>query len=308
MPIGADRRRPALADALDRLGQWRGQVDLELEDGLRQIEAEEDAVLRGLMEFERQLLALATLKAGQGQRREWAEAALRKRSWEAVRKALAVDRAMLVQRAAALSHAWVEQRQKLGEELHRLRLDGLIEEAQRLKERLSQTGLPMLTRTSLEQRLQQVEGRLHPHLRAMEKVPRLDLPPAGVGVVVTPEPAEGPVQALLALLPVPWNVYSNWPTRSEDLASRLAWRIIAAFYRLLHQIGATDAPVRFSPVEDGLSLSIWLGDHQVPLDLRDRAMEAIQSVHEDAEELEAVGLEVYGFWLSPDLVDLEESP
>lgn len=308
MSIAADRRRPALADALDRLGQWRTQIEADLDGGLSQITAEELAVQRLLREQERQLRALAELKKDQQQRKFHAEQALRKRSWEAVRKALAVDRALLVQRAAALSHARVQQRHKLGDELRRLRLDGLGEEAQRLRDRLAQPSLPMLTRTGLEQRLQQVEGRLHPYLIALEQTPKLDLPPAGVGVVITPEPAEGPVQALLALLPVPWSVYGSWHTRAEDLSSRLAWRIIAAMYRLLQQIGAGDAPVRYSPLDDGLSLSVWLGDHLVPEDLRDRAMEAIQSVQENAADLEAVGLEVYGFWLSPELVDLEDLP
>lgn len=308
MSVTPDRRRPALADALDRLGHWRAQIDDELDGGLQEIEAEESEIRRGLVELERQLRALGALKTEVQQRKTLAEEALRKRSWQAVRKALAVDRAVLVQRAAALSNASVEHRARLGEEMRRLKLDNLGEEGLRLKERLAQAGLPMVTRSSLELRIRQIEEKLSPHLQAMDQVPSLDLPPIGVGVVVTPEPAEGPVQALLALLPVPWSVYSHWNSRTEDLASRLTWRMIAAFYRMLNQMGAANAPVRFSPMDDGLSLSIWLGDHLVPSDLKDRAMEAIQSVHEDAADLEAVSLEVYGFWLSPELVDLEELP
>ena len=86
---------------------------------------------------------------------------------------------------------------------------------------------------------------------------------------------------------------------------QLAWRILAATYQLLAQVSASDAPVQFMEVSGNLAIQVWLGDHQVPDDFRERTMEAIQGVPADAAELESAGVDVYGFWLKPELVGLE---
>lgn len=57
--------------------------------------------------------------------------------------------------------------------------------------------------------------------------------PAGIGVLVSAEPASGPTRALLVVLPVPYAVYEEGAHRGEDLATALAFRSVAAVHELL---------------------------------------------------------------------------
>ncbi len=303
--------QPALAQALEELNRWRATVESSVLAGLDSVEAEEAAIQRSIAELERQLRALRSMRERQTRQRDVIGQELKARAWQAVLTSLTEDRARLMERAALLQQAMVQARADVLEGVREVpgraaELDGLVTEAVRLRERLQTPGLPAYSRPGVEARLSQVMARLQPVLEAMEQVPDLELEPAGVGVVLASGPAGGPPQLLLLLLPVPYAACTDWNSRPDDIAARLIWRTTLAIHRMLRRIGATTAPIRLIEVEGNLGIEIWLGDHAVPDDLQEISLEAIQSVQEDAPELVAAALEVYSFWLAPELVDLEE--
>lgn len=126
--------------------------------------------------------------------------------------------------------------------------------------------------------------------------------PAGIGLVVASSPPSHDPRIVLWILPIPFSVYKEWNLRSPDLCSAFCWRVCAAFFKLLRQWQVFDAPLQAIDLEGNLGLQTWIKG-PLPDDLQDQVMEAIQSLQAACVELEEVGLELYGFWLQPDLLD-----
>jgi hypothetical protein len=78
--------------------------------------------------------------------------------------------------------------------------------------------------------------------------------------------------------------------------------MVAAVTVLVAELGAPEAPLRYADLQGSLALQVWLGDHLIEGDLRERALERIGGAAEVGVELEAAGVEVYALWLAPELL------
>jgi hypothetical protein len=198
---------------------------------------------------------------------------------------------------------------QLDRELEEPELAGAVEEYLKFREaETSLAAMPPDYRDAIVSQHRRVLRRLEPYINAANAgPPPLDVPPVGIGVVASADPAEGVPEALVVVLPVPFAVYGEWNKREEDLASQIAFRLVAAVIQLLSSLGAADAPLRYVEVHGCLAIQVWLGDHEVEGDVRERALEAISGAAEEAPELWAAGVELYAVWLKSELLTEEPS-
>jgi hypothetical protein len=290
---------PSLLRMLDDVAAWREQAGREAEAALAAIAAEEDAVARAALEAERRKSALAAIRREEEERLASLDDAALQRKRTSVRTSLELDRALLEERAAALRRAQAERDAEAA-----LGLDHPSMERHLLAWLEARAAAAAARETDAESRLaRDVRQALAPYIDvAHGPPPSIGLPCAGVGVLVSADPPVGVPEAFVMVLPVPEAVYTQASARAEDLCTLLAYRLVAALYRLLGELDAAGAPVRFETVQGNLTIQVWLGDQLVPDDLRERAMDAVAAAVDGAPELAAAGLEVYAVWLTPDLL------
>ncbi len=123
-----------------------------------------------------------------------------------------------------------------------------------------------------------------------------------VGVVASAFPSGGPPEAVVMVLPIAWDLYLAGAFRPEDVSSFVAYRVVSVVSGLLADLGAGEAPVEYLELDGNLALQVWLGDHPVGGDLRDRVLARIAAAVEGSRVLEDAGIAVVGQWVSPDLI------
>jgi hypothetical protein len=284
---------------LDEAVAWRDRVCGEAEAALALVTSEEQVARRVMVESQRQHAALVAIRREEEERLSALEESALQRKRSCVRQAMIQDRGLLEERAARLSDAWARRDADLGHGLDDVALLSAVRQYVELQESAA-SGEAVEVEAQLAPSARRV---LEPYLDAAAlPPPRLDLAPVGVAVLVSADPPVGPSEALVMVLPVPWAVYAEGTLRAEDLCTHLAYRLVAALYSLLGAMGAAQAPVRFAELQGCLAVQVWLGDHAVEEDLRDRVLEAISAAVEEAPELEAAGVEVFAVWLTPDLL------
>lgn len=297
--------RSALITSLDEAGRLQESHAREIDVALVEIGREEGYARKAMEEAQRRLLALAELRAEYEERQSCLQAGGLDRERRAVAEGLARDRATLELRAGAAAGA-LEAR--LEEARQRVESDGELAGAltEVLRYREMEPGLdrmPPSYRQALQDRFARATRRLAPVAQLVGGPgPRLDLPTAGVGVVLAVDPPEGRPQAMVVVLPIPFDVYEAWTGRGDDLCARLAWRTVAGVHHLLAALHAADAPVRYLEVHGCVAIQVWLGETDVGADLADRAVEALASAWDRAAELDSAGLEVYTVHLRPELL------
>lgn len=297
----------ALVCVLDEVTRERSRLEVDLDGALTEIEREEASSRRAIEEGQRRLAALRELRREHEARLAGLATEMHQREWAAVRDGLGEDRDRLVARASLVHEAIVARESALNAELRQPELATALVEYQKYRE--AEPGLaamPADYRAALTEQHRRVLRRLDPYISAANAgPPPLGVPPVGVGVIATVDPFEGRAQALVVVLPVPYEVYAEWSRRPEDLCSHLSYRMVAVVFRLLAVLGAPDAPVRYVSVHGCLAIQVWLGDHEVEGDLRERSLELIAMISEEAPELWAAGVELYTLWLRPDLLGEE---
>ncbi len=288
---------PALLRMLDEVASWRDRVGLEADEALTAIAAEERAARRDLEEAQRRHGALLAIRREEEERLGTLEEEALRRKRASVRNALLEDRSLLEDRAAALGELQARREADLSARLDDPDMAPFVEEyleAQAAAGGAQESELLLSPETAT---------RLAPFIVAAHAPPEpLTAPPVGVGVLVSADPPVGSPEALVMVLPVPWAVYAEGTLRAEDLCTWLAYRLVGSLYQLLTDLGAAHAPVRFSDLQGNLAVQVWLGDHPLEEDLRERVLEGIAAAVDGAAELEAAGVEVYAVWLTPDLL------
>lgn len=282
---------------LDAVASWRSQVGRALDDTLTAIAAEERTVRRELDEMQRRYGALGTIRREEEARLSSLEEEALRRKRASVREALAVDRALLEERAGMLTEVHAAQDEAFAAGLDE---PDVAEAVHAFLDHQEHGASVVEALDALS-----TEGRrlLEPYLAAaVAAPPPLPVPMAAVGVLVSADPPVGSPEALAMVIPVPWAVYADGTARPEDLCTLLAYRLVGALYKLLGTLGAAHAPVRFSDIQGNLGVQVWLGDHPIGEELREQVLEGISDAVAGAPELEAAGLEVYAVWLTPDLL------
>lgn len=303
-----DAHPSALVAALQAVSRRRARHETAIDEAIAEVEREDAANRRIIEESHRRLVALRALKQEQEARRSALDARAMAEEAEAVRRGLAEDRERLEARGAQLDEALRARDVALAADLAAPEVNAAIEEYERAVELDASLGaMPAPVRREILERRERLERKLAPWIRAVNAAPpSLGAPPLGIGVLASADPADDAPEALVLLAPVAWATFADWADRRESLATWLAYRLVAAVSRALAAVGAADAPVQYGEVHGCLAIQVWLGDHEVEGDLREVTLEQISLLVDDAPELRAAGLEVYGVWVRPELL-VEES-
>jgi hypothetical protein len=302
--MDAGQTRPAVVAVLDEIAQWRTRADAEYGASVQEIEREEDGSRRAIEEAQRQLLALAALRRELEERHLSVGRETERREAQALRDGLATDRQIVAERAQMLAAAIGAREAEINAALADPDVATAVTEYEKFVEiEASLAALPSSYRRAILEHHEKVRRRLDPIIQASNAgPPKLDLPPVGIGVLLAADPPEGQPEGLVVAIPVPFEIYGDWAERKEDLGSLMAYRMVAAVSRILEAAGAADAPVQYVSLYGCLAIQVWLGDHEASADLREHALEAVGAVGEEAEELAAAGIEIYGLWVRPQLL------
>jgi len=299
---------PAVIAVLEEIAQWKNRADLEFGSSMAEVDKEEDAARRAIEEAQRQLLALATLRAELRDKHGQIAMEAERRERGALREGLSADRSVIETRAAMLDAAIAARDTELQRQLLDPEIAAAVEEYEKFVEvEASLASLPSSYRRAILDHHEKVRRRLEPVIAASNAgPPRLELDPVGVGVLFAMDPPDGTPEALVAVLPVPFSVCRDWADRKEDLAALFAYRVVAAVSRLLGAVGAGNAPIQYTELAGCLAVQVWLGDCELQGDLNERALEEIDALREEAEELSAAGIELYGLWVRAAMLADEE--
>lgn len=299
----------ALVAGIDGVTRERGRLEAEIETALEDIAKEEALARRLLADCQRRIIALRELRLEQEERLDGLAGEMTSREWQVVHEGLRGDLGRFMERAAQVEALALAREEALETELAQPELAAAVEEHLRFREtEQALAAMPAPYREQVLTQHRRVLRRLEPYITAANApAPTFEGPPLAVGVVAAADPADGQPEALVVVLPVPFAVYADWVGRREDLATALAYRMVASLFRMLATVGAADAPMRPAEVHGCLALQVWLGDHSVEGDLRERALEAIATAAVEGGELAAAGVELYALWLRPDLLT-EEPP
>jgi hypothetical protein len=168
--------------------------------------------------------------------------------------------------------------------------------------------VPAAYRRTLADRRQRARRQLEPLVATAEVQPRPVGGPVGVCVIVSTEPAGGIPEALVVVMPVPFDVHAAWSARKEDLAAWMAYRVVGAVFTLLASLGVAEAPVSYIDVHGSLALQVWLGDHAVDEGIRARIVEQVRAATRSAPELVLGGIVAEILVVRPDLLTGPEGP
>ncbi|MSQ00598.1 MAG: hypothetical protein EXR71_01735 [Myxococcales bacterium] len=306
--MSANANNPAVIAVLEEIATWKSRADDEFSGSMAEVDQDEDAARRAIEEAQRQLLALATLRAELRERQSEVAMEAERRERAALREGLSTDRTVIEARAAALEAAIQVREAALAKQLEDPEVAAALDEYEKFVEVEAQLGsLPASYRRAILDHHERVRRRLEPVIAASNAgPPPLGLEPVGVGVLFAVDPIEGTPEALVAVLPVPFAVCRDWAERKEDLASLFAYRVVAAVSRLLAAVGAGTAPIQYTELAGCLAVQVWLGDCALTGDLHERALEEIDALREEADELSAAGIELYGLWVRATMLADEE--
>jgi hypothetical protein len=171
---------------------------------------------------------------------------------------------------------------------------GALAEIARAREvELGAVAVPDAVRHALRERADRARRRIAPLLAlATRPAERLDAPDRAVRVAFACAPDTGNADALVLLLPVPYDVHAAPYGRGDDLCLRLACRAVGAVVSALSALGATDAPVRYVDVLGALGVQVWLGGTMEVGRVRQAASDALCVAFEAARELPIARLRV----------------
>lgn len=299
---------PAVIAVLNEITSWKSHADGEYAASISEIEREEDAARRAIEEAQRQLVALAALRREVQEKHAAAAEETERRESAALREGLQTDKALLTERAAALEAAITAREAILQKQLEDPDIAAAVTEYEKFVEvEPTLAALPPSYRKAILDHHDKVRRRLEPVIQASNAgPPDLGLGVQGVGVLFAADPPDSVPEALVVVLPVPFAIYRDWAERKEDLSAQLAYRTVAAVSRCLNAVNAGAAPIQYSELHGCLAIQVWLGDCDIQGELNDRALEEIGAVREEAEELRAAGIELYGLWVRPALLAEEE--
>lgn len=306
--MSATPQRPAVLAELESIAEWKSRADAEFSASVSEVDREEDAARRQIEEAQRQLVALATLRTELRDKHAQVGLEAERRERTALRQGLVHDRAAIEARAEKLAAAIAEREAELQRQLQDPDIAQAVEEFEKFVEvEASLAALPQSYRRAILDHHEKVRRRLEPVIAASNAgPPSLGLDSVGVGVLFAVDVQADRPQGLVAVLPVPYAVSGDWAARREDLCSLFAYRVIAAVSRLLNAVGAGDAPMQYVDHHDCLAIQVWLGDSTLDGDLNERAVEEVEALREEADELAAAGIELYAYWVRPTQLADEE--
>ena len=303
--LGPDPAPRSLVEALEHAARERARLESEIESALGDLAKEELSNRKAIDEAYRRITALKLLKQEFEERKAGLGTAGFRHDWVAVRTGLLADRARFMRKVEEVRAAVKARDAQIVEALQAPELTAAMAEYERFQTEIEPSlgTLPPAYRSAVIETQERNRRRLAPWIVAANApAPNIVGPMEPIGVVACASPADGRPEALVLVMPLPFELYRDWAAREEDLAAIFAYRVVTAVFRLLREIGADDAPVEYFEVHECLALQVWLGDHAIRGDLREQTLEHIGRAYEDGPELTGASVEVYGVWLRPELL------
>ncbi len=299
------RDTQSLVDALSEVARTRVNQEAEIEAAIARVSEEEARTVQAIEEAYRRIEALRLQRSALEDRSAALAANGYRAEQAAVRDGLHADRTRFMRRAELARSAAAARNASIAEELRAPELAAALEESERFQAEVEATlaNLPPAYRKAALANHERNVRRLAPYSAALNAVtPELNAEVEPIAIVACASPADGRPEALVLVLPIPFSIYAEWNIRPEDLATLLAYRMVAALHRLLRDLGAPDAMVEYVEVHGCLALQTWLADHEVIGDLQERTLEHIARAYEDSPELAHAAIEVHAAWIRPELL------
>lgn len=302
--LNLDAPAPRLIDALEAITAWRESAEEECATQLAEVDAEDARLRDAIAELERQIDALNGLRGHIGDRLKFLDSKEIAKSYRAVVNALTNDRMLLETRSELLMRQRKSNLRAADELLKDPDIAQAVEEYDGFGAvRAQLPTLPPSYRRAIIEHHEAVARRLQPLINSVngwgEPLPEA---PQSVALVASIDPAEGPPEALVLVLPVAATLYNDWSRRDEDLCALLAYRMVAAASELARQAGVPDAPIAYRSFEGNLTVQIWFGENEVQGNLREMAAGMLDQVKQEATEYTCARVELYTLWLPPDVL------
>jgi hypothetical protein len=299
---------PQLVVSLEMVERWREETEADLNRQIREIDDETDQINAKIAELQRQITAISALREETQSRLGGLDDEQISRTRDTVLSGLETEGPLLDERAALWRAAVSDQEAAMDRLLQDPSVASLVEEYKQFAE-LEPTldMLPAGYRKALLAHHEEVKAQLKPFIEAAQaSPPTLDVADQGFTLIASLDPQEGTPEALAVIVPVPFETYSRWSERSEDLHALIAYRVVGALASLLSEVGASEAPLQYAPYEDKLAIQVWLGDSEVQGDIKTALERQVSRLKASSTELQVCRLDPYLVWLSPDAIIPEE--
>ncbi len=306
MSAEAESSQPAMLAALEAVKRWREEADAEIASRGRELDSEEDRLKSDIAELQRQLKAIAILREENASRKSALIPELEQRTHSAILEGLRKDSALLAERSALYAEAIAARDERVAAMIAEPGMAERVEAFEQFEQNREATlaNLPELYRGIVVEQHEATRAQLTPIFEALSgELPALDVPKAGITLVVSVDPVEGEPEALAVIVPVPFAVYAKWAERPEDLLSIFAYRVVGAVSGMLSRLGEPDVPVQYAPYREGqLAIQVWLADVEIIDELDECFDIELKRLNQLASELRTVGLDVHVTWQPPEVI------
>ncbi len=308
MNQGSVTNVPQLVVSLEMVDRWREETESDIKRELLEIDEQEEQLNAKIAELQRQLKAVSALREEMQSRLGELDEDQINRTRDAVLSGLETEAPLLQERALLWRSAVSDQEAAMDRLLQDPTVAGLVEEYKQFAEiEPTLEMLPAGYRKALTAHHEEVKAQLKPYIEAAQSAPPvLDVEDAGFTLIASLDPQEGAPEALAVIVPVPFETWSRWTERSEDLHALIGYRIVGALATMLAEIGASEAPLQYAPYEGKLAIQVWLGESEVQGDLKQSLERQVSRLKSQAAELRVTRLEPYLVWLAPDAIIPEE--
>lgn len=299
---------PQLLVSLEMVERWREETENEIKRELQEIDEQVEQLNAKIAELQLQITAVSTLREEMQSRLGELDEDQINRTRDAVFSGLETEGPLLEERAEIWRAAVTDQEAALDRLLQDPTVAGLVEEYKQFAEiEPTLEMVPAGYRKALLAHHEEVKAQLKPFIEAAQASPPVaDVEPAGFTLIASLDPQEGAPEALAVIVPVPFDTWSRWSERSEDLHALIGYRVVGALATMLAEIGASEAPLQYAPYEGKLAIQVWLGESEVQGDIKQSLERQVNRLKTQATELKVTRLEPYLVWLAPDAIIPEE--
>lgn len=303
-----ERERTRMQAALDAIEKWRDDTRGLTSRRIDELEQEHTQLREDLDELQRQLDNVSRMRDEAASTLSGLSAEYERRAYAAVLDGLKQDAETIEARSAAYQEAVEARDARVAAMLQEPDTAARVKAFEDFEKQREQVlgALPESYHDVVLQKHEDLRAELAPLFGALSApVPPVTEDTTGVTLVASMDSVDGVPEALAVILPVGYQLHTGWDKRTEDLATKLAYRVVAAVSAALQQIGVPDAPVVYAPYEYGqeqLAIQVWLKDSDVEAPLEPALEAEIAKASATAAELKAAGLSLALTWQPPEVI------
>lgn len=230
----------SVADALSDVAQWRADEESRHSTELAEVDQEVATLERGIENLKQQLEALGQFRTELLGKVEMLDVDVSRRNYEAVFDALQGQSEQLVSRSADLLQVEQARDADLLQTLEDPEVRNLLAEYKQFRDTIAPTlsSMPATYRQAMEELGRKQREELTDRLGDLGSEPvEASGDPIEVDIIVAVDAPEGQAEVLMLVFPVEEAVHSQWASRSEDLQTRLAARVMQAVFATARALG-----------------------------------------------------------------------